>query len=227
VGYIMASFGLLSRISPNTVVSAIGTSLNVNEYNYNISSPGLDETTELPLRTMEASFAAVIDDLLLGEATAQLFLAHVNSTADVTKDFEAIHFGSLRYIVLALVINSVLIILLLLEGIRTRLWHDLPFFNPTNIKDVVSASSSAVTRSRSSQPHSQAGDCDDKALLRSIRVRLDDRKATLNVVVQGRTSPETSRPASQRNATLEEDDLADSSQPTWHQDQEGIPLVHA
>ncbi|MCJ1319395.1 hypothetical protein MMC15_004731 [Xylographa vitiligo] len=226
VDYMMASFGLLSRISPNVVVSTIGNAIGNNKNNYNLTYPGLNATTALPLRAMEASFAAVLDDLLLGEAAAQLFLARVNSTVDVTKDFEAIQFGSLRYIILALVTNSVLAIILLLEGIRTRLWRDLPSFNPTKIKDVVAASFSAITRSRSLHPHSQAGGGDDEALLSRLGVKLDDENATLDIMVNGATARGTSHVASWRNVTSEEEnDIEDSTQHTAYQDEADIPLV--
>ena len=214
VNYMMASFGFLSRISPNVVVSAIGTSLSANQFNYNLIHPGLNATTELPLRTMEASFAAVLDDLLLGEAAAQLALNQISSTVDVAKDFDAIQIGSLRYTIIPLVVNSVLIIISLLEAVRTRVWRDLPFFNPTNIKDVLAASSGATIQSRSLQPRFRAGDSDDCAPLARVRVRLDDKTSTLDIMTNDSKSQELLHPASLGEAASDdEDSVVGSSRP--------------
>ena len=182
---------------------------------------------------MEASFSAVLDDLLLGEAAAQLALNQISSTVDVAKDFDEIQTGSLRYIIIALVVNSVLIIILLLEAVRTRVWRALPFFNPTNIKDVLAPSSGAIIQSRSLQPRFRAGDSDDCASLTRVRVRLDDKTSTLDIMANDCKSQELLHPASLGEAASDdEDSVVGSSRPVSYRHEEdnpnavNVPLVH-
>lgn len=79
-----------------------------------------------------------------------MIIEHSTSRAVVTKHFKAVKIGATRFIDIMLVVNILLILLVLAEAVRTRIWHRLPAFNLTDIQSVISSallSDVKVTRS--------------------------------------------------------------------------------
>lgn len=79
-----------------------------------------------------------------------MIIEHSTSRAVVMKHFKAVKIGATRFIDITLVVNILLILLVLAEAVRTRIWHRLPAFNLTDIQSVISSallSDIKVTRS--------------------------------------------------------------------------------
>jgi hypothetical protein len=104
----------------------------------NASHPGMTED-EIYLRAGENMIAALVDDLLVAEASRQMIIHNSSVAAPVYKKFDAIRLGSPRLIYISLAINITLVIIVLAESFRTKAWHHLPAFNITNLQSVITA----------------------------------------------------------------------------------------
>jgi hypothetical protein len=83
----------------------------------NIAPP---TAAEAILRGVENSLAAMIDDILLGYASAQLMVAQVNSSDFAIIELEALQLEQWDYVITIAVINAIIILVVIFEAIRTR-----------------------------------------------------------------------------------------------------------
>lgn len=90
---------------------------------------------------LQNSATAMIDDLLVLYASAQLMIANDSRPADATVIVNAIRFGQTIYVILAFVFNCLIIIAVLIEVIRTHGWRDLSSFDYNDLSALAAASS--------------------------------------------------------------------------------------
>ncbi|KAJ9614651.1 hypothetical protein H2200_002788 [Cladophialophora chaetospira] len=136
---VMANIDLISRMSSNVGVSALGVALwdNANTVNASYSNMADNEVLAWGAENM---IKALVDDLLGAEASQQMAFSNNGTTAvPVRKVFKAVRLGSPRFIYLALGINIALVLLVAVETIRTRAWRGLTAFNFTNLHSVMAA----------------------------------------------------------------------------------------
>jgi hypothetical protein len=135
---VMANLDLISRMSSNIGISSLGVALGTNSAAMNASHPGMPED-EIHLRATENMIAALVDDLLVAEASRQMIIDNSSVAAPVYKQFDAIRLGSPPFIYISLAINITLVFIVLAESFRTKAWHHLPAFNITNLQSVIAA----------------------------------------------------------------------------------------
>ena len=135
---VMANLDLISRMSSNIGISSLGAALAANSAAMNASHPGMAKD-EIYLRAGENMIAALVDDLLVAEASRQMIIGKSSVAAPVYKRFDAIRLGLPRFIYISLAINITLVLIVLAESLRTQAWHHLPAFNITNLQSVIAA----------------------------------------------------------------------------------------
>ncbi|KAI4604030.1 hypothetical protein KJ359_000156 [Pestalotiopsis sp. 9143b] len=136
-------------MSTSLYISVLGEALQYNLETLIKSSGDADSHEEYIMQATSDSFVAMIDDVLGVYGSAQLMLSNDTTQADIQGQFEAIKFGQTLYQWAVLGINIALLLLLAVEGFRTRWWHGLPRFDPLDFKSVVAVTSSGgmdVTR---------------------------------------------------------------------------------
>jgi hypothetical protein len=87
------------------------------------------------------SVSAMIDDILTDDASAQLMVANDTQAATAAVGFQALQLGQREYIIGITIPNSIIIMLVLAEAIRTRGWKGLVDFNNMDRRDPIIASS--------------------------------------------------------------------------------------
>lgn len=135
------SINLLSRMSTSLYVSVLGEALDHNLQTIK-SSPltANDNLTAQTLRATADSFTAMLDDVLGIYGGSQLVLAG-NMTgqrpASIRGEFAAYRVGQSHYQWAIFAINMGLLLLILIEGIRTRWWRGLPCFDTLDFESIV------------------------------------------------------------------------------------------
>ena len=135
---VMTNLDLISRMSSSIGISTLGAVLSANSDAMKASNPGMPED-EIYLRAGENMITALIDDLLVAEASRQMIIDNSSVAAPVNKQFDGIRLGSPRFIYLSLAINIILVFIVLAEAFRTKTWHHLPALNITNLQNVIDA----------------------------------------------------------------------------------------
>jgi hypothetical protein len=100
----------------------------------------LDER-EGTLAGLENSVTAMIDDILGLYPSSQLMIANDTKTAPVFITLNAFQIGEGRYIIAITVFNAFLILVVIVEAIRTRGWKTLVDFNYMDPRYLVIGSS--------------------------------------------------------------------------------------
>lgn len=193
----MWSLNLLSRMTPSLYESTLGNTLKKN-VNTLLARPNLAMTDEsATLLAISDSFTAMLDDVLVAFGSSQLGIANSSTSTPVTVILPAVQIGQNNYIFATAGVNFCLLLLLIVEAIRTRFWHALPLFDYNNIKTVIVAASAdnggiarqvALTHEMSGK--AWRGDSGDKKV-DEVRVRLiganpmDDASPVLQFVEEG------------------------------------------
>lgn len=134
------SVNLLSRMSTSLYRSVLGDSLKRNLDGFHVLNDSHPAGQDL-LDSVEASFTAIIDDILVAFGTSQLIFTNASEFEPITASSAAMQIGKAGYIFATLGVNLLLIAAILFEIIRTRWWRNLLLFNPMDIKTVVVAAS--------------------------------------------------------------------------------------
>ena len=142
------SVDLLSRISSNIGVSALGDPIVKNAEAYAARENMSEEDAMLP--ALEASIEAIVDDLLVAFGSAQLGIAdsyspEAHTMTELWGTYQGIKIGSDLYIFASLAINFSLILLAIYEAFRTGLWQKLTAFNFMDTQSLVVATSKGGT----------------------------------------------------------------------------------
>ena len=178
---------LISNDQTNLYQSLLGNSLLASIADYNISmsneSHSLSEATST-LAGLENSITAMLDDILVGYASAQLVVGKDYTNTSITIEQEAIRLGEGVYIYAVAALNVLALLLVIGEAVRTRLWNDLIEFDYLDLRDLVIGTSQGgrgIARTantiRSSQKKSASllgrNMGDSNAKVGKILVRLD------------------------------------------------------
>ncbi|KAF2421164.1 hypothetical protein EJ08DRAFT_702143 [Tothia fuscella] len=123
----------------NFSISDLQTQKLVNQ---SVADSNLKETT---LAAVEISFAAMLDDIMVGYASAQLMIAKDSTDVPAIITTSAIRFGKSIYIYLIIGINAFVMLLMLEEAIRTRGWRDSSQFDYADFAQLAFASSRGGT----------------------------------------------------------------------------------
>ncbi|KAJ9129746.1 hypothetical protein NKR23_g12469 [Pleurostoma richardsiae] len=132
---------LISTDQTSLYTSLVGNSFNSSIENYITAQDTLGKTApsaaDATLRGLENSVTAMMDGILTGYAGAQLMVANETTATNVYVDVQALRFGQGVWINTVVVVNTVMILLVLLEAVRTRGWSGLSDFDYTEPTDLV------------------------------------------------------------------------------------------
>lgn len=128
----------------NLSISDFRTFVQQNSAN-NSATPSPDPTA-ITQRGIENAIAAMLDDILVGYASAQLMIADDSAEASATVSLTAVRFGKPVYIYLIFSINTFVLLLIAEEAIRTKGWRDLSAFDYTDLAHLAIASSRGGTK---------------------------------------------------------------------------------
>ena len=91
--------------------------------------------------SVEQAVRSIIDDTLLAFASAQIMIPKSTTEVSGIITVQNIQFGTKIYVFSLFIFNTVLVLMLLHELLRTRVWQHLPQFNYNDVKSVIVASS--------------------------------------------------------------------------------------
>jgi hypothetical protein len=125
---LMRQFELISNDQTNLYVSLVGNSFNDSISNYMIAHNGSSELSlrQATLSGLENALTAMLDDMLVAYASAQVMIQKDTTTTEVMLKSGALRVGEYKYIFAIFVINTIIVLLLAVEAARTRLWADMP-----------------------------------------------------------------------------------------------------
>jgi hypothetical protein len=134
---------LISNDQTNLYQSLLGNSFMSSIGNYNISqanssTPPTEAASSLAGVTNAIS--AMLDDILVGYASAQLMVGNHSTVAEVVVTTTALQVGQRAYIYTMFALNLVLIIVTFEEAIRTMFWKELRKWNYMDIDAVIASS---------------------------------------------------------------------------------------
>jgi hypothetical protein len=136
---------LISTDQTDLYFSLVGNSFNSSINDYITSAAG--RTSDPPseagatLAGLGNSVTAMIDDILVGYASAQLMVASDTQTVPTLVGSQALRLGQGTYIIAITIFNGLIVLLVLEEAIRTRGWKGLVDFDYMDPRDLIIASS--------------------------------------------------------------------------------------
>ncbi|KAI3395901.1 hypothetical protein diail_686 [Diaporthe ilicicola] len=137
------SVNLLSRMSTSLYVSILGEALTHNLQTVSARVSDRNDGNDPAGDATADSFTAMLDDILGIYGGSQLVLADRSSAGQTATDlrgsFAALQIGQPRYQWAVLAVNAALLLLMLIEGLRTRWWRGLPCFDTLDFGRVVEA----------------------------------------------------------------------------------------
>lgn len=96
---------------------------------------------EINLTGIENSVTAMMDDLLVAYASAQLMIANDTKTVNATVTYAAVRLGQPVYVYSVFLVNLAIILIVVLEAFRTRGWTHLTTFDYNDLSSLATASS--------------------------------------------------------------------------------------
>lgn len=105
----------------------------------NIIPASLD-SSEVNLLGIAMSLSSIVDNILLGISSAQFVIAHNTSgiqSTPMNATFRATRFGDTTYIWVVAGINTIILVVFVIEAIRNKGWKGLTKFNYQDLKSVV------------------------------------------------------------------------------------------
>lgn len=111
--------------------------------NYNISQsnssvPFTEATATLAALTN--SVTAMLDDILVGYASAQLMVGNQTTSTEAVVTTAALKIGQSQYIKAIFVLNLVVVVIVVVEATRTMLWKGLCDWDYMDIKGIIVSS---------------------------------------------------------------------------------------
>ena len=142
---LIRQFELISNDQTSLYLSLLGESFNssIASYNLSVSARNGSPPTEISatLVGLANSITAMIDDLLVAYASAQLLIANDSTPTPATIQVQAFVFGSAIYVYLIYAINTAVILVLFQEAFRTRNWKGLSDFDYMDPRSLIIGSS--------------------------------------------------------------------------------------
>ncbi|RFU80043.1 hypothetical protein TARUN_2161 [Trichoderma arundinaceum] len=145
-GTVMRQFELIANDETNLYISTVGSAFNASITDFRTfadSSSSSSQWTEkeIVLAAVENSITAMTDDMLGAYAAAQLMVGNLTQSTNTTVRVSAIAFGGTKYSIAVFTVNIVVILLLLIEVVRTKGWKGLPDFDVADVRHLVIAAS--------------------------------------------------------------------------------------
>lgn len=138
---LIRQFELIANDQTSLYVSVIGDSFNssIASYNSSVASNGSPDPSEASatLAGLTNSVTAMVDDLLVAYASAQLMIMNDSSLVSTTVDVKAFSVGSGLYIYLTFAINTLVVLLLAEEALRTCGWRHLLYFDYVDPRSLI------------------------------------------------------------------------------------------
>ncbi|KAI1868770.1 hypothetical protein JX265_006749 [Neoarthrinium moseri] len=146
-------FNLMSSDLSSLYSSFLGKSINANIENYKFAHNANRTQSQLSdgeaiLGGLEAALEAVMDDILLGYAGAQLMVANVSSDVEVHLLTRSVKFGQTSWIAAAFAFNILLLMWTSAEAVRTSGWKTLTKFDFTDPAQLVLGTARATRYTR-------------------------------------------------------------------------------
>jgi hypothetical protein len=135
---------LISNDQTNFYQSLVGNSFLSSIGNYNISKSNISSTLSESASTLEGlqnSLTAMMDDILIGYASAQLMVANQATTIPVSISIEGTGFGTASQALGVVLWNFTLIIMFFEEAIRTRGWRGMHGWDYGDLRSIVVSAS--------------------------------------------------------------------------------------
>lgn len=140
-------FELASNDLTGIYQSILGSALNfsIADYQTFVNSSSFNELRptdeEINLTGIQNSVTAMIDDLLVAYASAQLMIANDTKTVDAIVTYAAVRLGQPIYVYSVFFINLAIILVVMIEAFRTRSWTHLTPFDYNDLSALAVASS--------------------------------------------------------------------------------------
>lgn len=137
-------FELISNDQTNLYQSLVGNSFMSSVLNYNISqqakfgNPPSEATATL--RGLTNSVSAMLDDMLVPYASAQLMVGNQSTVTETVVTTSALKIGTSEYIIAMCALNVLILLIVVEEAIRTSFWRGLGKWNYMDVGTVVVSS---------------------------------------------------------------------------------------
>jgi hypothetical protein len=142
---VMRQFALLADDETNLYVSMVGKAFISSITDYRTAQATLNRsllnTDQIVLGGVENSVNAMVDDMLVAYASAQVMVENSTLAVHGTLSISAFKIGGRFYIVLGFLFNAMLVALTIFEWWRTRSWARLCWFDYSDLRHVAVASS--------------------------------------------------------------------------------------
>ncbi|KAK4956234.1 hypothetical protein LTR10_005755 [Elasticomyces elasticus] len=137
------SVNLLSRMSSSIYTSVLGDALARNLVSVIDQTDPADTKIKQSevLRSLEDSFSAVLDDILGAYGAAQIVLSRDTDVVSVIPTGRTTRIGEPIYIYLAAGLTGLVLLVQLVEIVRTRCWSGLVVLNIFDVRSVIVAAS--------------------------------------------------------------------------------------
>lgn len=134
------SLEFLSKMSPSLYVSVLGDAFS---YNLNTTTEAFPDMArpDAALRATEASFEAILDDILGIYGSGQISINNDTTVKRIQGSFDSYRIGKPLVHTLTLLLNLLIVSGILIEAFRTRFWRDLPKYDIMDLKSTVTAAS--------------------------------------------------------------------------------------
>ena len=149
------SLNFLSKMSPSLWVSVLGDAFS---YNLNTTKQAFPDVArpDAALRATEASFEAILDDILGVYGSSQISINNGTMIKSIQGSFHSYRIGMPLVHTFTLLLNLLIVLGILIEAFRTRFWRDLSKYDMMDLKSTVTAASSGgkdISRKIQHQTH--------------------------------------------------------------------------
>lgn len=134
---------IISEDQTNFYQSLVGNSFLSSISSYNISQNLSSSLTQAnsTLTGLENSLTSMIDDILGAYAAAQIMISGATQETAAVLMVEGMALGSLPDSLLALIWNGTVVLIMLIEAIRTRGWRNLHGWDYSDLRSVIVSTS--------------------------------------------------------------------------------------
>ena len=134
------SLKFLSTMSSSLYVSVLGETFSSN-LNATMISTQYTKRAETAFRAIEASFEAILDDILDIFGSGQMLINDNARNTTIQGTFKSYRIGTPFVHYLTLLLNLIIVMVIAVAVIRTKFWHHLPRYNIQDFKSIVTAAS--------------------------------------------------------------------------------------
>ncbi|KAK4937875.1 hypothetical protein LTR10_021596 [Elasticomyces elasticus] len=166
---VIDSLNLLSRMSNSHYVSILGDTLSLNVQNMQQKFNASNATDEIVTSAVADSFLAIIDDVLVAYGASQIVFSEDMAPTTVVGFAEAVRIGEPAYIYAMFAVNTIIILAMIFEAIRTKIWRGLLALDYADIKSAIVSSSAGgleIARIHSKEQDASASQTETSSCLK-------------------------------------------------------------